>query len=271
VRLRSISFLASLVIGTVAAAAGAGPARAEPPVLAAVAPGAAKPSPGAALGASDCAAPAAIAGLKGSLPRTAATLRAGGELRIVAIGSSSTEGYGASDKSRTYPAQLERELARRFAGTAVRVVNKGVGGELARDMVARLQRDAIASAPTLVIWQTGTNDANRGIAQADLRDTLREGIAMLQAAEIDVLVIDPQYTPRVEARGGGVFAALFDRVPDELGAAVFHRQAVMRHWVASGQFDFATMLDQDRFHMNDRSYRCLASVLGAAIERAARP
>ena len=245
-----------------------GPARADQPVLAAVAPS--RPVGPAMMGGQDCAVAAKTARLVGSLPRTAERLRDGGELKIVAIGSSSTEGIGASEPARAYPAQLERVLARRFPMSVVRVANKGVGGELVRDMERRLERDAIDQRPTLVIWQTGTNDANHGVSRQDFVATLKAGIDRLHAADIDVLVVDPQYTPRVAANGGGTYAGLFEHLSVDLGIAVFHRQDVMQAWIDGGKFTFATMLADDRFHMNDRSYRCLAQVLGEAIERATR-
>jgi acyl-CoA thioesterase-1 len=37
------------------------------------------------------------------------------------------------------------------------VINKGVGGEMAFQMLARLERDVLPYHPQLVIWQTGSN------------------------------------------------------------------------------------------------------------------
>ena len=74
---------------------------------------------------------------KVSLPNTARAIRRGAALVIVAIGSSSTQGVGASDQAHTYPALLAEELRRRWPRLAVTVVNKGVGGENAEQMLAR--------------------------------------------------------------------------------------------------------------------------------------
>ena len=48
-----------------------------------------------------------------TLPATSAAIRRGDELVVVAIGSSSTSGVGASDRAHAYPARLESELVRR--------------------------------------------------------------------------------------------------------------------------------------------------------------
>src|SRR5215510_15329288 len=76
-----------------------------------------------------CTAPDAVTRFKVSLPNTARAIRRGEALVIVAIGSSSTQGVGASDEAHTYPALLAEELRHRWPRLAVTVVNKGVGGE----------------------------------------------------------------------------------------------------------------------------------------------
>lgn len=221
------------------------------------------------LGGAVCACPSRLARLDGVPSNALIRLRNEESLRIVAIGSSSTEGIGATRPEFSYPSQLQAELERRFPMSPIRVLNKGVGGELARDMAARMQRDAIDLRPDLVIWQTGTNDAIRGVPTEEFRAILADGIGRLRAAGIDVIVVTPQYTPRIATAGRAPYPELFAALAQDLGVAVFHRQKVMHAWVDSGRFSFDTMLADDRFHMNDRSYACLARVMADAIERAA--
>ena len=59
-------------------------------------------------------------------------------LEILAIGSSSTEGIGASSPANAYPARLKDELAH-DDGIAADVRNAGVGGELAIKTLQRLK------------------------------------------------------------------------------------------------------------------------------------
>jgi lysophospholipase L1-like esterase len=223
----------------------------------------------AMLGGRACATPSRVARLDGLPHRALMRLRNEESLRIVAIGSSSTEGIGASRPEFSYPHQLQVELSRRFPMSTIRVLNKGVGGELASHISARLQRDAIDHRPDLVIWQTGTNDALRGVTADAFLEVLRDGVARLHAAGIDVMVVTPQYTPRIAAAGKVPYPELFANLSHDLGVAVFDRLKVMHAWVENGRFSFETMLSGDRFHMNDRSYTCLAQVLADAIERAA--
>jgi hypothetical protein len=52
-------------------------------------------------------------------------------LRIVTLGSSSTQGTGATvEAERSYPAQLERVLRWRYPDAQVEVINRGVAGEI---------------------------------------------------------------------------------------------------------------------------------------------
>src|SRR5512142_2518773 len=98
---------------------------------------------------SRCAGPEAITRFKFNLPNTARAVRSGGPLVIVAIGSSSTEGVGASDPAHAYPAALGGELRRHWPRAHVEVINKGVGGEIAAQMLARFARDVLAYRPEL--------------------------------------------------------------------------------------------------------------------------
>src|SRR5919108_3216616 len=106
-----------------------------------------------------CTAPDGVTRFEVTLPHTARAIRRGEALVIVAIGSSSTQGVGASDQARTYPALLAEELRRRWPRLAVTVVNKGIGGENAQQMLARFPRDVLPYHPQLVIWQTGSTSA----------------------------------------------------------------------------------------------------------------
>ena len=124
-----------------------------------------------------CAVPAEITRLDYTLPRTARRLAAAEPLTIVTIGSSSTAGAFASSPAASYPSRLAVELRERFPGRTIRVVNQGVNGEDAREMLARFQESVIAEKPDLVLWQVGTNALllDRPISPAGtlIRDGLR--------------------------------------------------------------------------------------------------
>jgi lysophospholipase L1-like esterase len=231
---------------------------------------AAAPPPGATHPALRCTAPDEVTRFKVTLPSTARAIRRGTDLVIVAIGSSSTQGVGASDQAHTYPALLAEDLRRRWPRLTVTVVNKGIGGETAAQMLARFTRDVLPYHPQLVIWQTGSNYA---LAREDVpgyEHTVRTGITRLQAAHIDVILMDPQYAPRVLGRPR--LKAIVDTIAavgNDLKVAVFQRFAVMRYWVTHGQYKIEDIITSDQLHMNDTSYHCIARLLADSLASAA--
>ena len=228
------------------------------------------PSAAATPPALRCTAPDAVTRFKVSLPNTARAIRRGAALVIVAIGSSSTQGIGASDQAHTYPVLLAEELRRRWPRLAVTVVNKGVGGETADQMLARFARDVLPYRPQLVIWQTGSNSALQSGDVQGYEHTIREGIARLKAAHMDVILMDPQYAPRILGRP--IHKAIVDtigEVSNDLKVAVFRRFAVMRYWVTSGEYRMEDIISQDQLHMNDASYHCIARLLADSLASAA--
>ena len=98
-----------------------------------------------------CSAPSELIKLEQLLVRTATRIAEGQPLRIVALGSSSTAGFGASSISQSYPSRLEFELRSLLPGRDVVVINRGVNGQDAEEMLARLQRSVLGAHPDLVI------------------------------------------------------------------------------------------------------------------------
>ena len=219
-----------------------------------------------------CTAPQEMTRFRVRLPNTARAIRSGKPLVIVAIGSSSTKGVGASDPAHTYPALLAAELRRRWPQLAVTVTNKGVGGEIASQMLARFERDVLPYRPQLVIWQTGSNQALRSGDIEGYADTIREGISRLKAARVDIVLMDPQFAPRVLARPMHLLIVdSIAAVANDMKVAVFRRFAVMRHWISSGQYTVEDIISSDGLHMNDVSYSCIARLLADSLVAATEP
>jgi len=130
-------------------------------------------------------------------------------IRIVAFGSSSTEGVGATSPSAAYPARLEAELNQALPGESksVSVLNRGVGGEDVDDMLARLDKDVLAAKPDLVIWQTGSNDPLRSVPLARFVDETKAGINNMRAAGLDVMLMEPQWCPSSRGHPERIFTA----------------------------------------------------------------
>ena len=98
-----------------------------------------------------CDAATALVRFQWPLVHVAKLIEQAEALRIVAIGSSSTEGDGASAPDASYPRRLETFLATRLPGQPFTVFNAGKGGQEAPDEVGRFKNDVIERDPTLVI------------------------------------------------------------------------------------------------------------------------
>jgi lysophospholipase L1-like esterase len=221
---------------------------------------------------SSCTVPREMTRFTVGLPHTARTIGAGKALVIVAVGSSSTRGVGASNPAHTYPALLNEDLRRRWPQLAVTVINKGVSGETASQMLTRFEGDVLPYHPQLVIWQTGSNEALRTGDIGGYIDTVREGISRLKTIGADVVLVDPQFAPRVLARPAHPFIVdAISALAHDMHVAVFRRFAVMRHLISSGQYKMEDIISSDGLHMNDVSYSCIADLLADSIATAAAP
>ena len=261
------------LVGAVATAAiiALFPARAQTPGP--VAAPAAPASPAANARGAACAPTLEQVRFDRPLSRIGRLLVAGKSIKIVALGSSSTYGAGASTSAASYPSRLAEELARRFPGHEITVLNRGVNGDDAEAMLARLDTAVTVEKPDLVLWQLGTNSLLREKALPPHASLVREGLTRIKATGAEVVLIDPQYAPRVLAKPHVedmisliATAAKAENVP------LFHRFDLMRHWYETDHLPFETFVSSDGLHMNDWSYACLAKALGMAIaEAATRP
>ncbi len=200
-----------------------------------------------------------------ALPATRTAVSHQRPIEVVAFGSSSTEGIGASAPDRTYPSRLEALLRAHWPGMSVTVLNQGIGGQTIDALVARLDADVLAVRPTLVIWQIGTNEAMRGMDPAQFGGLLDEGIKRITAAGSDVILMDYQLAPRMPPEEAlSVYREIIAREADIRSVSLFSRAALMREWNAANPAE-NVMIGPDGLHHSDHGYACLAAALGEAI------
>jgi acyl-CoA thioesterase I len=217
-----------------------------------------------------CVAPTELTRLDNPLNRTGQRFTAGQPIKIVAVGSSSTFGAGASSAAAAYPSRLEAELRKHWPRLSITVLNRGVNGEEARDMIGRFDRDVFAENPDIVIWQVGSNSVLRDRPLNESNAQLREGLKRLKAAGADVVLINPQYAPKVIAKHDvDSMVDLIDATVRDTHVDLFQRFALMRYWRLTEDMSFTTFLSPDELHMNDWSYGCVAKLLASSIVEAA--
>ena len=219
-----------------------------------------------------CNTPRELRALGQPLPNLADALGKQQTINIVAIGSSSTEGDGASPEG-SYPKRLEVALGPRFPGKTIKVFNKGKGGEEAPDEAARFKTDVFPNNPSLVIWQVGTNAAWKNYVLADVRTAILEGLDQLKGYPADVVLMNLQYAPALidQERPKPATQEMLDiiaRVAETSNIGLFRRFEIMRYWRQQGGVPFDQMIsnfDGNCLHQNDWSYNCIAEALSDAI------
>jgi lysophospholipase L1-like esterase len=227
--------------------------------------------PSARAGHDRCSAPAAMTELVDPLPHTAVRLAAAKSLTIVALGSSSTYGTGASKPEYSYPSRLAVLLRERYPKGEITVINRGVGGELISETMQRIATEVVGDRPDLVIWQVGTNDVLHDADPQTVMATVRTGVQELRQAGADVILMDMQYAPAVLAHSYyRPMEQALSTTARALGVPLFQRFALMRDWTEHRNMKMSAMVAADHLHMTDQSYDCLARQLSGAIARETR-
>ena len=208
-------------------------------------------------------------GLKsmGSLPHVASKLASGEPVVIVAFGSSSTSGYGTTSPEFTFPNRLAAQLHRQYPSADITIVNRGRGGEDAPEMMKRLQESVLDMKPDLVIWQVGTNAVLRNLDPTETARLVEQGVARIQAAGADLVLVDLQYSPRVteRAESASKMVKLLGKVAELRHVGLFPRFEIMREWHENQALPIDSFVIADGLHMNDWGYACFAQLLGDDI------
>ncbi|MBV9076816.1 MAG: SGNH/GDSL hydrolase family protein [Methylobacteriaceae bacterium] len=222
-----------------------------------------EPGPGAPPLSPPCEAPADDISRAGPLPRTEARLRARTVLKVLAIGSSSTLGAGASSPKKSYPAQLETIIEKSFKGLDVIIVNRGVSGEAAATTAERLKAQVALEDPDIVLWQVGTNDAMSRVPVDQFAETVRDTIRWLRNKGVDVALVGLQYAPSIASDEHYLaIRAALAKVAGEENVLLVRRFEAMEYLVKAKGDEF---LAGDGLRLNDLGYRCMAEHVAAAV------
>lgn len=187
------------------------------------------------------------------------------------MGSSSTQGYGATNPVFSYPSQLKIRLDQALPGVAVHVFNKGIGGQDAEEMAARMRNDVRPEQAHLVIWQVGTNSAIRRYPLDKFADRLRAGIDIGRSLGAEFVLMNLQYVPAIVALPDEEdYARVMADVAKEKKTGLFKRFEIMRSWYNDGM-PYAQFVTNDGLHLNDFGQKCIGKLLSKAILNAVKP
>jgi ABC-type amino acid transport substrate-binding protein len=202
------------------------------------------------------------------LPRIAAAIAKSKSLNVVVVGTTSSTLPGANGQALAYPARLEIALQKRLSGVAVKVISLAKPRQTAADMAEGFPKVLRDEKPTLVVWQTGTYDAMRGVGAESFQATLEAAVDTLKAGGADVILMNMQYSPRTDAVISTTpYADAIRWVGLEHAVNVFDRQSIMRQWSELGTFDLlaATKSLDTAAKVHDCFGRMLADLVVEAI------
>jgi len=213
-----------------------------------------------------CEVPAYLLTSESRLSKVADAVKGGSPLNVLVVGSRSST-IAASETS-AYPAKLQAMLKEKLPAVEINVSVELQSGKTAEEVAANLVKLVEAKRPTLVVWQTGTVDAIRSIDPDDFRGAVDEGVAALQKAGVDVVLVNLQYSPRTETMiSAPPYLDNMRVVAQHHDVPLFDRFTIMRHWNDSGDFDlFSTTHGAD---LAKRVHACLGRALSTFVIDAA--
>jgi lysophospholipase L1-like esterase len=185
-------------------------------------------------------------------------------LTVLVVGSGSSVMPGPDGAGKAYPGRLEQALRKRFPGVDIKVTALAKSRQTAADMAQALEKALLDQKPDLVIWQTGTVDAIRGVDPESFRVSLDDGIDHIVDAGADLILMNMQYSPRTETMISlSNYADIMQVVARDREVPLFDRREIMRYWNDNGNFDLnlATKDLTTAYKVHDCLGRALASLV----------
>jgi hypothetical protein len=213
-----------------------------------------------------CEVPDYLLTTESGLPKVTDAVKSGHSLDILVVGSRSST-INTSEAS-AYPARLQASLKEKLPLIPINVSVEIQSKKTAQEVAASLVKLVEDKRPTLVVWQTGTVDAMRSIDPDDFRAAVDEGVAALQKAGTDVVLMNLQYSPRTETMiSAPPYLDNMRVVAQQHDVPLFDRFAIMHQWNDAGDFDLFTAVHG--VELAKRVHDCLGRALSKFVIDAA--
>ena len=213
-----------------------------------------------------CEVPAYLLKSESALPKVAEAVKSGHSLDILVVGSRSST-INTSDGS-AYPGRLQAILRDKLPAVTVNVSVELQVKKTAEEVAAGLVKLLEVKKPTLVIWQTGTVDAMRSVDPDDFRGAVDQGVAAVQNAGADLVLVNLQYSPRTETMiSASPYLDNMRVVAQQHDVPLFDRFAIMHHWNDQGDFDLFSA--SHGIDLAKRVHDCLGRALSQFVIDAA--
>lgn len=191
-------------------------------------------------------------------------------LSILVEGAGSSSLPGVNGVKNAYPARLQQALAASLPGVKVTVAIDIKARRTAADMVKNLPISLASAKPELMIWQTATVDAMQAIDPDQFGQNLDKGINIARSAGADVILINPQYSPRTESMIAlSAYVEIMRWVALQQQVPVFDRFNLMKAWADLGTFDLYSATK--KLDIAERVHDCIGRLLAGLVIEAAKP
>jgi len=194
-------------------------------------------------------------------------------LAILAIGSGSTVGDsgGASGAAlafhapeAAFPYKMMDALRTMRPSVDFQITIKGGRNMTADGMLPILQQELTSHHYDLVLWQTGTVEAVRGLRPDGLHVVLQEGLDAVNKADADLVLIDPQFSRFLRANADlSPYETVLQQMTGYPAVTLFHRLDLTQIWVGNGQVDLERVSREER----DKTIVLLNTCLGTSLAR----
>jgi lysophospholipase L1-like esterase len=199
------------------------------------------------------------------------TPQAASQVRIVAMGDSTTAGTPAFRSPREAPPDGAGDVTSQYAYWLMKahpewdVVNQGINGQRSDEIRARFEADVVSKQPALVVIIAGVNDVYQGRAAQHVKDELAAMYQRAHAARIAVVAgtIIPYNTatPDQNARMHDINDWIRVQGRADPGVIVVDTRAAV---AAPGNPDLLAS-SPDGLHPDAAGYRKMADALAPAI------
>ncbi|HET6606903.1 MAG TPA: hypothetical protein VFG62_09560 [Rhodopila sp.] len=218
-----------------------------------------------------CEIPAEFTTPSVPLISVAAALSAGRPVEVLALGSGSTVGevgtstgkaFAGKTPGASFPYRMIEALHALRPDARFKLTVAGGRNMSAEEMLTELHKRLGAHRYDLLIWQTGTVEAVRGLRPEALHDVLEQGIDEATEKHVDVLLVDPQFSRFLRANIDlEPYEWVMRQTADHEGVGLFRRLALTQTWVDSGEVDLERVSREQR----DKTIGLLNVCLGRAL------
>jgi hypothetical protein len=213
-----------------------------------------------------CDAPPDFSEPNGPLDHLAGAIASGKPVNILAVGSGTTVGETNGTPGTSFPYRMVDGLRAALPNVSFTLTVRG-GRNMTAEAMLPLLTEALHEQPyPLVLWQTATVEAVRGMRPDLMRAVLEAGIDAVHEAGGDVVFIDPQFSRFLRANTDlDPYQSVLEQLSDLPGVALFHRFDLMRTWASEGQIDLERARKADREAAVTQLNICLGDTLARFV------